>query len=422
MQMENQKPKFYESKLGQAILLFVFILATSASVFLLEKTVIGFLLLFGSLLALYFLQFPTWAKWVVSILLLAGVIPFVTYFSPSQQAYMEVAVQAGIYVAMALGLNIVVGFAGLLDLGFVAFFAIGAYTYGIFVSPQAKGLFPDFSLFPLGGEWFWAFIIIGALVAALFGILLGVPVLRVKGDYLAIVTLGFGEIIRLVFNNLDKPINITNGALGINSIEQPTLAGYTFSFSSEIYFIVLVILLGVLIVVQNLEHSKMGRAWKAIRDDEIAAQAMGVPLVRTKLWAFAIGASFSGMMGVLFAAKNQFVSPESFGLLESITILVMVILGGMGSIPGVILGAFVITALNLQILNEVTMFLKSTFPALPPALDPAKMQRFLFGIVLVCIAVFRPQGLIPAKNRTVDAEKLKKTGTSTATGQETIST
>jgi branched-chain amino acid transport system permease protein len=389
----------------QAVLLALFVLVTGAGVYFMEKSVTSFLLLLGSLLLLYYTGFSNRVKWLIAAFLLVVVIPFAASGGPSQQAYMEVAVQTGIYIAMALGLNIVVGFAGLLDLGFIAFFAIGAYTYAIFANPHAQQLFGNG--FPLSGEWFWLFILIGGFFAAVFGVLLGIPVLRVKGDYLAIVTLGFGEIIRIIFNNLDKPVNITNGAVGLSSIQPAELFGYSFTYAHQIYFIVLAILGLVIFAVTRVEHSRLGRSWKAVREDEIAAQAMGIPLVRTKLWAFALGASFSGLMGVVFAAKQQFIDPTSFTLVESITILVMVILGGMGSVPGVILGAAIITILNLQVLTELTNFLNQTI-TLPEALSPSKMQKLIFGAVLVFIAIYRPQGLIPAKNRKVDPAKLEQ--------------
>ncbi|WP_124726895.1 ABC transporter permease subunit [Staphylospora marina] len=412
------KLKSYSSnKMFQIGILALLVITSGAGVYFMEKSVTSFLLLLASLLLLYYTSFSDRVKWLIALGLLVVVIPLATSGSPSQQAYMEVAVQTGIYIAMALGLNIVVGFAGLLDLGFVAFFAIGAYTYAIFASPHAQNLFSS-DTFPLSGEWFWLFILIGGFFAAVFGVLLGIPVLRVKGDYLAIVTLGFGEIIRIVFNNLDKPVNITNGAMGLSSIQPAELFGYQFTYSHQIYFIVLAILGLVIFGVRRVEHSRLGRSWKAVREDEIAAQAMGIPLVRTKLWAFAIGASFSGLMGVVFAAKQQFVDPTSFTLLESITILVMVILGGMGSVPGVILGASIITILNLQILTELTGWLNTMF-AVPDALSPAKMQKMLFGIVLVLIAVYRPQGLIPAKNRSVDPAKLKEPEDAAQAGRPT---
>ncbi|MEG6591184.1 branched-chain amino acid ABC transporter permease [Paenibacillus barengoltzii] len=409
-----------QNQLAQALLLTLFVFVTAASVYFSNKSVIAFLLLLGSFLLLYLTTFRTSIKWAVGAMLLLVVIPFATSGGPAHQSYMEVATQCGIYIAMALGLNIVVGFAGLLDLGFVAFFAVGAYTYAIFATPQANE-FISGQLFPLPGGAFWIFIVLGGFMAALFGLLLGLPVLRVKGDYLAIVTLGFGEIIRIIFNNLDKPVNITNGAMGLSSIQPPSLFGLSFTFPNQFYFIVLFILAIVIFGVKRLEHSRLGRAWKAIRENEIAAQSMGIPLIRTKLTAFAIGASFSGMMGVVFAAKQTFIDPTSFTLLESITILVMVLLGGMGSVPGVILGAALVTILNLQVLTELTNWLNQLtlqgVIQLPSSISPSKMQRLIFGVILLLVAIFRPNGLIAAKNKKVDAAKLKahRSGNSLAT-------
>ncbi|WP_246943153.1 branched-chain amino acid ABC transporter permease [Bacillus pinisoli] len=406
--IENLK----QNKKAQAILLGSYILVTTLSLYLSQKSVIAFLMLLSSLLLLHFTHLSQRTKWIVAGLVLVVFLPVSASQGVAYESYMEVVTLVGIYVAMALGLNIVVGLAGLLDLGFVAFFAVGAYTYGIFATAQAANFMP-FGNFPLGGGSFWIFILLGCFVAALFGVLLGIPVLRVKGDYLAIVTLGFGEIIRIVFNNLDRPVNITNGAMGLSSITPPKLFGITFIYPSQFYFIVLAILLLVFLAVRRLEYSKIGRSWKAVRENEIAAQSMGIHLVRTKLLAFAIGASFSGMMGVVFAAKQTFVDPTSFTLLESITILVMVILGGMGSVPGVILGASIMTILNLQVLTELTNWLNqlslSGVISIPDALSPAKMQRFIFGAILILFALYRPQGLLPAKNPIFNKELLKNT-------------
>ncbi|MDR4947020.1 branched-chain amino acid ABC transporter permease [Neobacillus cucumis] len=393
----------------QILFFAAYVIVTAASLYFADTSVISFLLLLLSILILYFLNLGNKLKWIIGIVILGGLLPFAASHGTAYQSYMEVATFVGIYVAMALGLNIVVGFAGLLDLGFVAFFAVGAYTYGIFATAQASQFMP-FGKYPLSGESFWIFILIGCFVAALFGVLLGIPVLRVKGDYLAIVTLGFGEIIRIVFNNLDKPVNITNGAMGLSSITPPEIFGIKLMYPNQFYYVVLAIVIFVIFIVRNLEHSKLGRAWKAVRENEIAAQAMGIPLVKTKLTAFAIGASFSGMMGVVFAAKQTFVDPTSFTLLESTNILVMVLLGGMGSIPGVILGAAVVTILNLQVLTEVTNWLNTLSSSgvftIPDALSPVKMQRFIFGGLLILIALYRSKGLLPAKNRTYNPEKL----------------
>src|SRR5438309_2089158 len=321
--------------------------------------------------------------------------------------YLEVATQVGIFAALALGLNIVVGLAGLLDLGYVAFFAVGAYTWAIFGSPHANVIFGGG--FPLAGAWFFAFLFVGLFVAAGTGILLGLPVLRLHGDYLAIVTLGFGEVIRVLANNLDKPINLTNGPKGITPISRPP-APLGLPYGEYFYFLVLLIVVVVVLVNRRLEDSHIGRAWEAIREDELAARAMGVPLVRMKLLAFACGASFAGIMGVLFSAKQVFINPESFTFLESIGVLAMVILGGMGSIPGAVLGATVVTVLNLQVLKGFSLWLNELKNAgvtifgfsladLPTQFEPAKYERMVFGIILVLMMIFRPQGIFPARRR-----------------------
>ena len=409
--MKSTLSTFFKNKSAQIVLYVLFVIVTSAALYFSQKSVVAFLLLLSSLLILYYLNLKNATKWIVAVGLLFVLIPYAASGGPSYQSYMEVATMVGIYIAMALGLNIVVGLAGLLDLGFVAFFAVGAYSYSIFATRQASEFMP-FGNFPLGGESFWAFLVIGGIVATIAGVLIGIPVLRVKGDYLAIVTLGFGEIIRIIFNNADRPINFTGGAMGIAGVTPPRLFGIDFIYPNQFYFVTLVILLFTLFAVRRLEQSKLGRSWKAVRENEIAAQAMGIPLVKTKLMAFALGASFSGIMGVVFAAKQAFIDPTSFTLMESFTILVMVVLGGMGSVPGVILGAAVITILNLQVLTELANWLNQLsyggIISIPEALSPAKMQKLIFGVILVAFALYRPQGLIPAKNKVFDADKLKK--------------
>lgn len=408
--MKKKRALFLQNKWSQVILFTVFVVVTSSALYFSQKLVVSFLLLLSSLLILYYMNLKNITKWLMSGVLLFILIPFASSGGAAFQSYMEVATMVGIYVSMALGLNIVVGMAGLLDLGFVAFFAVGAYSYSIFATPQAANFMP-FGEYPLGGGSFWVFLIIGGILAAIVGVLIGIPVLRVKGDYLAIVTLGFGEIIRIVFNNADRPINITGGAMGIASVTPPTIFGIELIFPNQFYFVTLVILLFTLFTVLRLERSKLGRSWKAVRENEIAAQAMGIPLVKTKLMAFALGASFSGMMGVVFAAKQAFIDPTSFTLMESFTILVMVVLGGMGSVPGVILGAAVVTILNLQVLSELSNWMNQLslngIVTIPDALSPAKMQKFIFGALLITFALYRPKGLIPAKNKVFDAEKLK---------------
>ena len=384
------------------------------------RSLIAFLLFQASILLLYFAHIPRWLKRSLAFVCLGILMPMLGTINGY---YLEVATQVGIFVALALGLNIVVGLAGLLDLGYVAFYAVGAYTWAIFGSPQA-GKFISASVvhFPLAGGWFFVFLILGVIVAAIFGILLGLPVLRLRGDYLAIVTLGFGEVIRVLANNLDKPINFTNGPQGITPISRPPLffqpllnalgipASPTVLYPLYLYGLVLLIVGVVILVNRRLEDSHIGRAWEAIREDEVAAQAMGVPLVRMKLLAFACGASFAGVMGVIFSAKQVFINPESFTFLESIGVLSMVILGGMGSIPGAILGATVVTVLNLQVLKGMSLWLNSLRNAgvtilgynlanLPTQLEPAKYERMIFGIILVLMMIYRPQGILPARRR-----------------------
>ncbi|AWX54190.1 MULTISPECIES: branched-chain amino acid ABC transporter permease [Brevibacillus] len=386
----------------------IWIVAFSAALYLMDKSVIAFLGILSSIVLVYYTNTSKSIKMAIGAIVLLLIIPLV---AGENRYYMEVASQVGIYVAMALGLNIVVGFAGLLDLGYVAFFAAGAYAYAIFSTSQANEFIAG-NLFPLSGEWFWPFLIVGLIVAAVFGILLGLPVLRVKGDYLAIVTLGFGEIIRIVFNNLDKPINITNGPQGITPIPSPELFGIKMGTPFYFYFIVLFVIAFIVLANIRFEHSRLGRAWIAVREDELAAQSMGISLLNTKLAAFALGASFAGVVGVIFAAKQTFIDPTSFTLMESIGILVMVILGGSGSIPGVVLGAAFVTILQVQLLKEFSNFLHGLQNAgiisLPNQLDPSKFQRLIFGIMLILVALYRPNGLIPAKRKKNNLDAIKK--------------
>jgi branched-chain amino acid transport system permease protein len=369
------------------------------------RSVLAFLLFQGSLLFVYLARIHRWLRWGLLGIALVVLMPWIGAYNGY---YLEVATQVGIFVALALGLNIVVGLAGLLDLGYVAFYAVGAYAWAIFGSPQANAIFGG-DRFPLAPGWFFAFLLVGLLVAAVTGVLLGLPVLRLRGDYLAIVTLGFGEVIRVLANNLDKPINVTNGPKGITPISRPP-APAGLPYGEYFYFLVLLIVVVVVLVNRRLEDSHIGRAWEAIREDEMAAQAMGVPLVRAKLLAFGCGASFAGVMGVLFSAKQVFINPESFTFLESIGVLAMVILGGMGSIPGAILGATVVTVLNLQVLKGLSLWLNELKNAgvtilgyslanLPTQFEPAKYERMVFGLILVAMMIFRPQGILPARRR-----------------------
>jgi branched-chain amino acid transport system permease protein len=401
--------------------LLAYIAASCVLAFVFPQSVLAFLLVEASLLLLCYVPAPLKIKIYLAALVLLVLIPFLGTFNGY---YLEVAIQIGIYVALALGLNIVVGFVGLLNLGFVAFYAIGAYLWAIFGSPQANAFIPG-GFFPLSANWFFLFLVFSIAAGALTGTLLGLPVLRLRGDYLAIVTLGFAEVVRAVVNNLDKPINITNGPKGIAPIAKPPLffKPWLEFFGLEVaestlyplyfYFLVLLLVLLIILVTRRLEDSRLGRAWKAIREDELAAAAMGVPVVRMKLFAFAVGASFASAVGVLFAAKQVFINPESFTFMESIGVLAMVILGGMGSIPGAILGATGVTILNLQLLKGLSMWLNGlrqsgvelTLPLLgsyslsqlPAQFEPAKYERMVFGLILILMMIFRPQGILPPR-------------------------
>jgi branched-chain amino acid transport system permease protein len=267
------------------------------------------------------------------------------------QGWVRIMALALLYVLLALGLNIVVGYAGLLDLGFVAFYAVGAYMYALLASPHLAENFETFAqMFPNGLHTpIWVVMPLAALLAGLAGVLLGTPVLKLRGDYLAIVTLGFGEIIRVFMNNLEHPVNITNGPRGLDRIDAMNLFGFSFGKAVEIggfripsvtlyYYLFLVLVVISVVICHRLETSRIGRAWMAIREDEIAAKAMGINTRNMKLLAFGMGATFGGVSGAMFASFQGFVSPESFSLMESVMIVAMIVLGGLGHIPGVILG------------------------------------------------------------------------------------
>lgn len=372
---------------------------------------------------------PKWIRWIAGLAILLIAMPVAGF---SNSFLFELGIQIGIYAALALGLNIVVGMAGLLDLGYAAFFAIGAYTWAIFGSKQAAAFMNG--NFPLPGwPYFYVFAALAILVAALTGTLIGLPALRLRGDYLAIVTLGLGQVVRQVANNLDHPVNFTNGPQGITPIERPPIPWlmwviHFFKPDAEpamgyALFFYLFVMLVIAVIVQiniRLDRSRFGRAWVAIREDEIAARAMGISLLRTKTLAFATGAAFSGVMGAIFAAKQLFVSPESFTLIQSITILSMVILGGMGSIRGAVLGAALVTLLNIQVLKSFSDWLNDlrqtgfvlnlgfwhyNFANLPSQLEPAKYERMIFGLILIFMMIFRPSGLIPETRHKLELEE-----------------
>lgn len=293
-------------------------------------------------------------------------------------AKLELGVLVGMYVLLAMGLNIVVGFAGLLDLGYVAFFAVGAYTMGVLSNAG-----------PLKLPWdlnFWEILPIGVVIALVAGFLLGAPTLRLRGDYLAIVTLGFGEIVRILAENLE---GVTRGAKGLTDIPSASLFGSSFSVHPQPYYILLIIFIALFVLlIRSINNSRVGRAWAAIREDEVAAEASGVPTLKYKLWAFAIGASTASVAGMVYGARIGFVSPQSFQLIISIYILTAVVLGGIGSTAGAMAGAVAII-----VLPEVLR-------SLPGRLLDARFG--VFGLALVLMMIFRPQGLIPSRRRSAE--------------------
>jgi branched-chain amino acid transport system permease protein len=343
-------------------------------------------------------------------------IPFLQ--SVGSDANVDVLSTTISYALLALGLNIVVGFAGLLDLGYAAFFAIGAYLYGVLtafqVMPHWSSFWEPFAYVGLvqrismGGAdvvhftlSFWIALPLSALAAAFFGVLFGFPTLRLQGDYLAIVTLGFGEIVPLVFLNADP---ITNGAAGLNGIQAPHLFGYSFGVNAVPYYYVAIALIVLMIFVSiRLRDSRVGRAWMAIREDEIGASAMGVNLVNFKLLAFAMGAAIAGVAGTFYIAKLQTATPDMFNFNVSAMILVMVVLGGMGSVWGAVAGAVLLSVLQFWFLQSLTNWIHAfgnlTGLDFLVKLDLVQSIDLIFGIILVVMMLFRREGLIPAVRR-----------------------
>ena len=328
---------------------------------------------------------------LILLMVALALLPFV--LASAGTAWVRILNFAVLYVLLSLGLNIVVGFAGLLDLGYIAFYAVGAYIYALLASPHFGLHLP-----------FWVILPLGALIACFAGVILGAPTLRLRGDYLAIVTLGFGEIVRVLMNNLSNPVNITNGPKGITLIDSfklgsfdfgkpDTFGGLIFSGPIKYYYLLVLVLLVVVVINLRLKDSRIGRAWVAIREDEVAAKAAGINTRNIKLLAFAMGASFGGVAGGMFAAIQGFISPESFVLNESVMILAMVVLGGMGNIWGVIAGA--------MLLSFVPEILRYTVEPVQLALfgrmlvDPEVLRMLIFGIALVLTMRFVPAGMWP---------------------------
>ena len=410
------------------------VVVATLAVYFSPRSIPAFLLFVFACSSLAWLNLKRTFQFAAAVVIAVVLIPIL---GARNVFYLEVIFQIAVFSALALGLNIVVGFSGLLNFGYMAFYAVGAYLWGFFGSQQPYLLHSTVTTkslntpFFMGPDWFYLFIFIGVAVAAVVGLVLGLPVLRVRGDYLAIITLAFGEIVRQLANNLDKPINFTNGPQGITPIQRPTMPqGVLHAFNNLVkpivghnvtdnqaynilfYLIALLVVIAVVVVTYRLDDSKLGRAWTAIREDELSAGAMGINANKLKLGAFAVGASFAGAMGVLFAASRTFVSPETFTFLQSCSILTMVILGGIGSINGVILGAVLVTLLNIQVLQSFSLYLSQLrqsdavipilnwhWSHLSNQLDPTKYQRLIFGVILVVMMIYRPAGLLPAARR-----------------------
>ena len=344
----------------------------------------------------------TKTNWIIGAVALL-VLPLI--LQSFGNAWVRIADLALLYVLLALGLNIVVGYAGLLDLGYVAFYAVGAYLFALMASPHLADNFAAFAaMFPNGLHTsLWIVIPVAALLAAFFGAMLGAPTLKLRGDYLAIVTLGFGEIIRIFLNNLDHPVNLTNGPKGLGQIDSVKIFGLDLGKRLEVfgfdinsvtlyYYLFLTLVVVSIIICYRLQDSRIGRAWMAIREDEIAAKAMGINTRNMKLLAFGMGASFGGVSGAMFGAFQGFVSPESYSLMESVMIVAMVVLGGIGHIPGVILGAVLLSALP-----EVLRYVAGPLQAMTDGrLDSAILRQLLIALAMIIIMLMRPRGLWPS--------------------------
>jgi branched-chain amino acid transport system permease protein len=361
--------------------------------------------------------------------LVALLLVFPFFAQQFGNSWVRIADMALLYIMLALGLNIVVGFAGLLDLGYIAFYAVGAYLAGLLASPQFATLLESIiNQYPVLGDSLvailgpeiqqngihlsvWMVVPLAAALAGFFGALLGAPTLKLRGDYLAIVTLGFGEIIRIFMNNLNEPINFTNGPQGINMIDPIRvfgvnlggeagsratvfIGGYGIPSVNAYYFLFLALCVAVVFITSRLQHSRLGRAWVAIREDEIAAKAMGINTRNVKLLAFSMGASFGGVAGAMFASFQGFVSPESFSLTESIVVLAMVVLGGIGHIPGVILGGALLAALPEVLRHVVEPLQEKLFGHV--LIEAEVLRQLLYGLALVLTMLMRPAGLWPA--------------------------
>ncbi len=342
----------------------------------------------------------------LGILIVLLIYPFIDH----NAGHINSAADAAVFILLALGLNIVVGFAGLLDLGYAAFFAIGSYSYALAASPFYHLHLP-----------FWPMLLISALIAFVFGALLGAPTLRLRGDYLAIVTLGFGEIVPTVFLNLPKYTGGTNGIVGI---DQPSFFGYNFGFNPTPYYYTLIgIIVLSVIAILRLRDSRLGRAWLAVREDEIAAASMGINLTQTKLLAFSFGAFFSGFGGALYVSKLGVVSPDQFNFTVSFTVLAMVVLGGMGNVIGVIAGAAILYEFQTLFLTDLTQWSHNLGHAwgiqVLTQIDFVNLKFLLYGLGLVLLMLLRPEGLFPEKRiRAIVTESVGEAEQAPALGGE----
>ncbi len=349
---------------------------------------------------------------IAMVVILGLLLPLVAALPPlngfgSTNDFISGFSKAGVFILLALGLNVVVGLAGLLDLGYAAFFAIGAYVYAWGASPFSHLAIP-----------FWPMLLVGALVAAVFGVLLGAPTLRLRGDYLAIVTLGFGEIVPVVFRNAST---YTRGPNGIGAIYQPSLpiiGNFGFTNPVPFYVTVLAIIAVCVIILYRLQDSRLGRAWVAIREDELAAASMGINTVTTKLLAFALGATTAGLAGVFNASQLSLVSPDQFDFTVSFTVLAMVVLGGMGNIWGVAVGAFVIYEIQHVILKQLTNFFQPLNLPVLSSIDFVQYQYLLYGLALVGMMLLRPEGLFPSRQR---RRELRESADEAAASNEELS-
>ncbi len=329
--------------------------------------------------------------WLGLVLFLALIFPLFHVFGLMGSVWVRLGVRVGIYVVLALGLNLIMGETGLLHLGYIAFFAVGAYTTAIFASPRFGFHLP-----------FWFLFLLSGFLAMIFGLFIGIPTLKLRGDYLAIVTLAFGEIIRLTANNWEY---LTNGPGGIPGIYDPVILGFKIDSNLKYYYLTLVLIVLSILAIRNLKNSRFGRVWNALREDEIAAECSGINVARVKLLSFMLSSLFAGWAGCIFASIQKFVNPQYFVFMQSVVVVCMVVLGGMGSIAGAVAGAVALDSLPELIRHSFTAWLPTAFgpqfmTSLPQPIqnffiDFDRYRMLLFGLIIVIMMIYRPEGLIP---------------------------